>query len=150
MRTATKMTAIIKELASQYGLDLTHVETHLRLEQEGYFPLVIETIGENQLSIAHYRKENGDSIADPEVIFFMGNANAATSSNNSEADGWIPFTIQMPYDIYHEYAMVNYADHTLTHLNIKGINELVDFAEMWADNIRLQDWLEPERVKATK
>lgn len=151
MLIAQKMTAVIRELAAQHELDLTRVEAHLRLEQEGYLPLVIETIGKNQVSIAHYRQENGDLVADPEVIFFTGKVTTAAATNENEAaEGWIPFIIQMPYDIYTEYAMFNYTNHTLTHLNTRGISELVEFVEMWADNIRAQGWLNPEQVQAIK
>ena len=34
-----------------------------------FMPVVIEQVGENQISIAHYYEQNGDLMADPEIIF---------------------------------------------------------------------------------
>ena len=34
-----------------------------------FMPVVVEQVGENQLSIAHYYEQNGDLMADPEIVF---------------------------------------------------------------------------------
>jgi conserved hypothetical protein len=34
-----------------------------------FMPVVIEQVGENQISIAHYYEQNGDLMADPEIVF---------------------------------------------------------------------------------
>jgi hypothetical protein len=53
---------------------------HIRLESEGFMPLVIEKIGEgihtrfgNALlySLAHYYEQNGDVLRDPEMTFLV-------------------------------------------------------------------------------
>lgn len=41
---------------------------------EGVFmPVVIENIGDGFFSVAHYYKQNGDLVPDPEMIFWKGN-----------------------------------------------------------------------------
>ena len=40
-----------------------------RFKSEGYDDLVCEIISEDEISIAHYFKQNGDSMADPEMVF---------------------------------------------------------------------------------
>jgi len=41
-----------------------------------FMPVVVELIGENYMgleySVAHYYRQNGDSMADPEMIFWKG------------------------------------------------------------------------------
>ena len=34
-----------------------------------FMPVVVEQVGENQISIAHYYEQNGDLMADPEIVF---------------------------------------------------------------------------------
>lgn len=42
-------------------------EGHVRLKSEGWMPLVIEKIGPDRISLAHYFEQNGDLMADPEM-----------------------------------------------------------------------------------
>lgn len=78
---APSMKQLITRIAEKYSVDLSVTGAYLRLEQEGFMPLVIETIGRNQFSVAHYYEQNGDLIADPEVIFLTG------------FKDWMPFQI---------------------------------------------------------
>ena len=34
-----------------------------------FMPVVVEQVGKNHLSIAHYYEQNGDLMADPEIVF---------------------------------------------------------------------------------
>lgn len=34
-----------------------------------FMPVVVEQVGANQISIAHYYEQNGDLMADPEIVF---------------------------------------------------------------------------------
>ena len=36
---------------------------------DAFMPVVVEQVGENQISIAHYYEQNGDLMADPEIVF---------------------------------------------------------------------------------
>src|SRR5436309_8875315 len=47
---------------------------HVRLEREGFMPLVVEAIGPGprglpMVSVAHYYTQNGDAMRDPELVF---------------------------------------------------------------------------------
>ena len=34
-----------------------------------FMPVIVEQVGRNQISIAHYYEQNGDLMADPEIVF---------------------------------------------------------------------------------
>lgn len=144
MINALKMTAVINEIATQHNLDLTKIESHLRLEQPGYDCLVIEVVGPSQISVAHYFEQNGDLITNPELVFFTGFGDRA---------GWIPIASQQPpflingeeFGGYRSYARVSRPKGDqrafLSMIDFKGIEQAVELAEFWAENIRAQGWL---------
>lgn len=37
-----------------------------------FMPVIVEQVGNNTVSVAHYYKQNGDLIPDPEMIFWKG------------------------------------------------------------------------------
>ncbi len=47
------------------------IYTYMKFKQECFDDLVLETIGENEYSIAHYYTQNGDRMRDPEITFMM-------------------------------------------------------------------------------
>jgi len=63
MKTCPKMKTVIEQLAQHHSLDVTQVEAHLRLDLPGFDRLVIENIGLNRISVAHYFELNGDLVA---------------------------------------------------------------------------------------
>jgi len=42
-------------------------EGYLKLKSTGYMDLIIERLGHDTVSIAHYYEQNGDLVADPEI-----------------------------------------------------------------------------------
>lgn len=42
---------------------------YIRIESLGFMRLVIEAIGPNTVSVAHYGEQNGDAMRDPEITF---------------------------------------------------------------------------------
>jgi len=129
LKTSKAMQGLITQIAAKHGLDLSAEEAHLRLEQNGYMPLVIEKIGQYRVSVAHYFRQNGDSIADPDVVFFTGYSE------------WVPIEIQqvMGYSRYTELA----ADETtIERFAPRGQADLASFVHQWARNIKAQGWLE--------
>jgi len=38
-----------------------------KIQVPGYMPLVVEKIGDNEYSLAHYYEQNGDLMCDPEI-----------------------------------------------------------------------------------
>jgi hypothetical protein len=49
---------------------------HVRIENDGYVPLVVEQLWGNQVSLCHYGEMNGDPIRDPEVVFLVEDGEA--------------------------------------------------------------------------
>ena len=129
MKTSKTMQSIITKIAEKHGLDLAAAEAHLRLEKEPYMPLVIEKVGRHLVSIAHYFKQNGDSIADPDVVFFTGYAE------------WVPIEIQQVMG-YRRVARLNDDGSAIDAVNLRGQADVASFSNLWARNIRAQGWLE--------
>jgi hypothetical protein len=84
--------AVVHELVTAAGVRQafeTEREFHLRLEQEAYMPLVIESWSaipsyrseKRHISVAHYYQQGGDTIADPDILM---------------TDSGYPIEIQMP------------------------------------------------------
>jgi hypothetical protein len=130
MKTSPKMQRVIEQLAKKHGLDLSREEAHLRLTMPGYHRLVIETIGSQCVSVAHYFEQNGDLVADPDVVFFTGYGE------------WVPIEITQVMDIYRRYAELDEAGRAIERMNLQGVAALASFTEQWAQNILAQGWLE--------
>jgi len=144
MRTCKQLQAVVEALCAKHAIDLTPVGAHLRLENAPFEPLVIERIAEYQVSISHYFCQNGDAIADPDVVIFSGYPE------------WVPISIQQPsvYLAGHELggyrvvAELSEDGASIAHFYPKALADLSSFCTMWARNIRAQGWLE-HAVQAT-
>jgi hypothetical protein len=123
------MQRIITALADKHGVKLTHVAAHLGLHLPGYERLVIETIGPQQISVAHYFEQNGDLIADPDVVFFTGYG------------VWVPIEITHPYGRTLRYATLNADGSQLCRIQVAAQASLAGFTEQWARNLKHQEWL---------
>ena len=134
MKTSPKMQAVIEQLARQHGLDLSQAEAHLRLTMPNFDRLVIENIGFQCISVAHYFEMNGDLIADPDVVFFTGYGE------------WAPIEITQVLAGHRRYAELGDAGHRIVRFDLRGQADLAVFAEQWAKNIRDQGWLERARA----
>ncbi len=152
LRPAKTMRAVITRLCAGHDIDLSQVGAHLRLEMPPYMPLVIEVIGPNQVAVAHYREENGDLIADPEIVFWV-----------APDDGeWFPIEVtQVPVAIrvsgetrvgggwkrYVEFSDDGTRIEKVTNARMQA--DLASFVGMWAKNInprtvagvKAQGWL---------
>jgi hypothetical protein len=42
---------------------------HVEVEVPGFMPLVIEKVGTRRISVAHYYRQMGDRMSDPEIVF---------------------------------------------------------------------------------
>lgn len=130
MKTCFKMQQIITEIANQHSLDLSAPMACLRLEHELFQPLVIEKSRPNQISVAHYREQNGDLLPDPEIVFFTSES------------GWYPIEITQVSGGWKLIGVLNKDASRIVRARPKQMEEVAQFAEMWADNIREQGWLE--------
>jgi hypothetical protein len=129
MQTSPKMQAVIEQMAKQHGLTLSQPEAYLRLEMPGYQRLVIEAIGLRCISVAHYFEQNGDLVADPDVVFFTG------------YEAWVPIEITQALGVYRRYAVLDDTSRTLVRIDLRGQAALAAFTEQWAQNLRDQGWL---------
>lgn len=118
------ITAILRK-HGQLERFLGSEEFHYRIDKPNFLPLVIER-HERQLTITHYRSENGDLIADPDMEFVLG------------ADGeWYPVALQLWNGSYYR---ARWSEDGKEFVNPKQIREQVSFARMWARNLREQGW----------
>ncbi len=133
MQTCTQMQKVITHLATRFGLDLNLDEAHLKLENSVYAPLVIEKVGRSLLSVAHYFEQNGDLVADPEVVFFTGCPN------------WVPVEITQPPPAgYRVCAEV--AGDAIARVDPRRQADVARFVEdVWARKLEAQGWLERAR-----
>ena len=103
--------------------------TSLRLQAgTAMMPLCVERIGENEISIAHYFRQGGDSIADPEMTFRI----------DHEKQTLEPLTFEQPglyQRVYPEPG--KWIPRLRTDLN--------RFTNQWFHNIEQQEYL-PERA----
>ncbi len=75
-----RLTGNVKQFAEQPG-------NTLKLQSEGFMDLIIESLGDNIISLAHYYQQNGDSIPDPDMtvrIHDHGMAEALTFQDSSQ------------------------------------------------------------------
>ena len=129
MKTSPKMQSVIEQLAKQHGLYLSQAEAYLRLEMPGFDRLVIENIGCQRISVAHYYEQNGDLVADPDVVFFTGYG------------AWAPIEITQVMAVYRRYAELDDAGQTIVRFDVRGQADLAAFTEEWAQNLLDQGWL---------
>jgi hypothetical protein len=115
-------------------------------------PLVIEAIAPNQVAVAHYREQNGDLIADPEIVFWV----------NPDNGEWFPVEVtQVPVAIrvngetrvgggWKRYVEIA-TDGSLAEIkNARMQADLCSFTNLWAKNIKAQGWLKNSvQVKQT-
>lgn len=62
----------IKEILNIHGFDSVEdmpISYSIKLEVDGFMPLVIEKTDEHRLSVAHYYEQRSDLIRDPEIVF---------------------------------------------------------------------------------
>jgi|GEM_PF-307396 len=131
MQSCPQMQRVITRLATRFGLDLAAGAAYLKLENDPYVPLVVEKVGRNLLSVAHYVEEGGDLAADPEVVFFTGYGQ------------WVPIEVtQHPPAGYRAYAEPSADGKEIAHLDVAGQADLARFVEVWARNLAAQGWVE--------
>lgn len=135
MKTAVAMQRIITAIADKHSLDLKSSDFYLHLEQPDYMPLAIERIGEHLLSVAHYFTQNGDTMADPDVVFFTG------------YEQWVPVQITQSVFGTMDAARLSEDGASIQSFKPKAQADLAAFCRDWATNLKAQDWLNAKSVK---
>ncbi|MCA9872119.1 MAG: hypothetical protein KC441_00630, partial [Anaerolineales bacterium] len=131
------MQAAIEDLLQAYGLleaFRASDEFHARFEMPHYMPLVIERIGFGRVSVAHYYTQNGDAVADPDVVYDIRN--------------WIPQEITQPPVMIAGRVLGGYQQIVLEDGRFypERLKDVESFSRMWAKNIREQGWFEHAKV----
>ncbi len=131
MKTTKQMATIISRLAIATGTDLQKPGEHFKIENEPYMPLCLDVLGKNLIAVAHYYEQNGDLVADPDMVFFTG---------YGVENGWVPVSIQQNMGSYTRATEIE--DGKVTGFYPRAQAELATFANMWARNIKAQGFLE--------
>jgi len=120
-------TTILKILEKRNQLEtfLKSEEFHLRIENTGYMPLVIERQGK-RVTITHYFEQNGDQVCDPDMEFSIG--------ADSE---WYPVALQLCTG---HYRVARRFENGKEFVNLRLNQELKSFSNMWANNVKAQGW----------
>lgn len=93
--------------------------TYMKFRQDGYDDLVLEKIGEDEYSIAHYYTQNGDRMRDPEITFILDEAGRSINILSYTQDNM---------GIY----------YTTDERTEEQIEDLRQFFDQWLTNIRNQ------------
>jgi hypothetical protein len=110
---------------------------YVKIENPPYLPLVIEAVDESgplglpALSVAHYGKQNGDAMRDPEMCFEIGYAGGAHL---------IPYYWRNDYVSIEQVCRAIVDDHYVALLQLQEQHEM--FARTWDNNLRLQGYEE--------
>jgi hypothetical protein len=131
MRSCPQMKKIIAALAEKQGVNLKQVGANFRLDMPGFDRLCVERISPGCISVAHYFEMNGDLVAEPDIVFFV-----------DFTEAWFPISISQSLTGWREYAELNDAGTAVVRYRHQAQKGLAEFAEMWAQNIKDQGWLE--------
>ena len=114
-----------------------HRGLSLRIDNPPFLPLCIEAVDESgpcglpALSVAHYGKQNGDAMRDPEMLFELGLSGGPRLN---------------PYYWRNDYAGIEQCsrfitdDHYAYHRELHKQHE--HFARLWDNNLRQQGFAE--------
>lgn len=118
----------IRDILRLHGYDSVDdmaVGDHIEIERDGdaLMPLVIEKIGTDRLSVAHYYTQMGDLMSDPEIVFHIDNG------------VWTP---------------VRYTQHPHIHqYDESGLSDVKQFAKQWSRKLKRQGFVEAARKAAS-
>jgi hypothetical protein len=131
VKTCPKMQKMIQQIAERHQCSLTTVGSKLRLKMVHYDPLVITVLGAHLISVAHlYEPAGHDPLGDPEITFF------------TKHEVWIPLDVMQLMGGYRAYAVLTPDLQEISLVAPDSQADLADFAEIWAQNIEDQGWLE--------
>lgn len=93
-----------------------------------FMPVSVDRIGEDLFAVAHYGKQNGDLMADPDVVFWK------------RPDGWFPVEITQAY--LGRYSKVLYVEKgEVVKWQPRAYHDLKVFCGTWMQNIKHQQSL---------
>lgn len=111
-------------------------EFYLKLEQDGYEPLVIEKITPDdalkvgRVAIAHFFVQNGDVMYDPEIVF--------SYRADIDACHWVP--IEITQSLTEVYRRKFFERDGKTYVDTRFDRAVGELVRVWAKNLRWQGW----------
>lgn len=132
-RPKSQMQKVIEEIVAFNGLSQAFEEAadlsrsfHLKLEQEGYMPFVIERHGE-RICVCHYFLQEGDVMYDPEIVY--------------RASDWLPTEITQLAFMMNGQELGGYQrifSEDGKQYRPKLLKDVQELSEQWAKNLREQ------------
>ena len=110
-------------------------ECPFKVKNPPFMDLVIEYVGEGprgfpMVSVAHYGRQNGDLMRDPDVVFEVGDAEFGEAV-------WGPISFRNDYAGIDQVAVFK-NEKGQVKINPQLVLELKDFARLWDRNLEAQ------------
>lgn len=126
---------ILKQLIAIHPELINRIETAVRVGNPPYLPLCVEQIGPGphglpSISIAHYGKQNGDLMRDPEMCFEL-------EIENGTVKDFQPYYFRNDYLGIEQLAV----DFDTRKVNPKLVLSLRSFARAWDLQLEQQGYL---------
>lgn len=140
MRIEERNFVLLKKVLPE--LEQIQPETHWRLTAPGYMDLVVEC---NQapieaehaktivLSLSHYGEQNGDLMADPDMVLHVVMPTSAPAGCTTRPPFLIPISWQNDYVGRYSLAFPEYPEMTMVRPNM--LKDLTKFLNQWLKNL---------------
>ena len=122
MKRKLELKTLTEKILLKHGIDSSK-DFYLKLSMPPYVDLVMEREGDI-IIIGHYRKDNGDTISDPVLVF------------SYNQDKWLPLGIEQVLGD----TVCAYFENGKRIVYEDRIKEFKTFQRMFAKNIREQGW----------
>lgn len=107
--------------------------TAAKFRVDGFMPLVVERIGETQISVCHYGTRNGDRMRGPDMVFIV-----------VEGGEYMPVSWRNDYAGVYQESVRYSEDCEIDAIYQDRTNSLINFAKMWDANIGEQGFVGSE------
>ena len=96
-----------------------------KIDRSTFMAVCVDRLSAQTFSIAHYFKQNGDLVCDPDAVYLRTEI------------GWFPVSLQLAMGHYARAVELDDGDK-VTGWRPRQYKELASFATMWMRNIRSQ------------
>lgn len=124
---AATLDALVEGLADPTESDAPSSRRMGEDSDSGVMPLSIERIGPHMFSLAHYYRQNGDMMRDPDVEL-----------HRDEQGRWFPVTFQQDGGRPVYTVAIEMDAHGITGVYRRRYADLRDFVRTWLENLRTQ------------
>ena len=126
----------IKKIIEIKGLSKEN--PHCKIKNPPYMDLVIEILPDNLVSVAHYSEQNGDLMADPEMIFRVVQSKKFNTKKMDfdQVEEWVPVYYKNDF-MGKEIDLTDKPD-----IKLKG-----DFHKLWNKNLKDQGFVKESKKK---